>query len=114
MSCGHGRFLLLFLAKDLFDQHIKEWCKNNYQNVAVTIPPSTPVPMAFCAPAPAPVVRARGRTPKPKASEVITDWTESQFRSFQRGFDESHSFFHSSFGELDDQDGVFGGQTQRG
>jgi len=35
------------------------------------MPPSTLVPMAFCAPAPAPVVVASGSTPKPKASDVI-------------------------------------------
>ncbi len=41
------------------------------RTVAVTMPPSTPVPMAFWAPAPAPVATASGSTPKPKASEVM-------------------------------------------
>ncbi len=41
------------------------------RKVEVTTPPSTLVPIAFCAPAPAPVAMASGSTPKPNASEVI-------------------------------------------
>ena len=40
-------------------------------NVPTIMPPSTPVPMARCAPEPAPVASASGSTPRPKASEVI-------------------------------------------
>ena len=35
------------------------------------MPPSTPMPMAFCAPEPAPVASASGSTPSMKASEVM-------------------------------------------
>ena len=42
------------------------------RKVEVTTPPSTAVPMAFCAPAPAPLANAIGITPNPKASEVMT------------------------------------------
>ena len=37
----------------------------------MTTPPSTPIPMAFCAPAPAPLASASGSTPKPNASDVM-------------------------------------------
>ena len=41
------------------------------RKVAVSMPPITPVPMAFWLPEPAPEEIARGTTPRMKASEVI-------------------------------------------
>ena len=35
------------------------------------MPPSTPVPIARCAPEPAPEAMASGSTPRPKASDVM-------------------------------------------
>ena len=45
--------------------------KNRPSVTPATMPPSTPVPIARCAPEPAPVAMASGSTPKPNASEVI-------------------------------------------
>src|SRR5690606_7496989 len=45
--------------------------KNRPSGVPAIMPPSTPVPMACCAPERAPVASASGVTPRPKASEVM-------------------------------------------
>ena len=49
----------------------KSGVKKMPSSVPAIMPPSTPVPIARCAPEPAPVASASGSTPSPNASEVI-------------------------------------------
>ena len=92
----------------------KNGIKKRSMKVADSIPPVTAVPMAFLAPAPAPAARARGRTPKKKANEVMRTG-RNRNRAASRVASISPAPWASRFpGELDDQDGVFGGQAQGG
>jgi hypothetical protein len=79
-----------------------------FGRVPATTPPSTPVPIAFCAPE----LMASGTTPKPKASEVARIG-RSRLRC--RG-DRVLALLPQRLGELHDEDGVFrresGGREQ--
>ncbi len=77
--------------------------KKMARTVAVTIPPITPVPTAFCAPEPAPELITSGITPRINAG-TSSGLTQTHTNGFQRGFNQAFSFFlHQIFGEFDDE-----------
>ena len=84
------------------------------RTVAVTMPPSTPVPMAFWAPAPGAGRQGQRQDAEAEGQRGHDDRAEAQFRPLQGGLDQPHPLLHAGLGELDDQDGVLGGQPQGG
>lgn len=72
--------------------------------VAVTIPPITPVPTAFCAPEPAPELITSGITPRMNARDVIRIGRRRiRTASSVASISPLPSFLHQVFGEFNDQ-----------
>ncbi len=64
-------YIFRFFAKAATNHHKEHRHEEDRGIVAVTIPPITPVPTAFCAPEPAPELITSGITPRMNARDVI-------------------------------------------
>ena len=77
------------------------------------MPPNTGVPTARRLAAPAPVAMTSGTRPRMKAKLVIITGAEAQARALDRGLGDRLALLALLHGELDDQDGVLGGERDQ-
>ena len=81
--------------------------------VTPSMPKNTAVPSAWRISAPAPVASASGTTPKMKANDVIRMGRSLVLRRLHGRIEAVGAALLGLFGELDDQDGVLGGQADQ-
>ena len=116
---GAGRFgaaLAGLAAEQLLHQHEEHRHEEDRRGRSpASMPPITPVPMAFWLPEPAPLAMASGSTPRMKASEVIRIGRSADAHGLAASpRSGSCPRFCSVLGELDDQDRVLGRQADGG
>ena len=92
----------------------KSGTKKMARKVAASMPPMTPVPMAFWPPEPAPLAMASGSDAEDEGQRGHQDRAQPLVRGADGRFDQVHAVLEIFLGELDDQNRVLGRETDGG